>query len=179
MSGPVTLEADAPDPVEVVVDILSPDPGDTATVSAFGPDPVEEHIEAAVFVIGGSTTIVDTGTVTRTAGENLSGRRVVRAGADGRAYYADAADPADAGRAIGITTGAAVEDDDATIRWRGSMVEPSWSWTPNAPIFVGSNGALTQEPPAATGQAFSQRVAYAATPTEIVVDLAADAIILT
>lgn len=174
----ITIREDGPEPVEILVEPIAPTPL-TPVTSTFGPEPVEEHIDAAVFVIGGSTTIVDTGTVTRTAGQNLSGRRVVRAGTDGRAYYADAADPSDAGRALGITTGAAVEDDDATIRWRGSMIESSWAWTPNAPIFVGSNGTLTQSPPAAPGQAFSQRVAYAVTTTEIVVDLAADAIILT
>lgn len=177
MTGQITLAEDPPDPVEIVVEVLSPDPDDSPDTSTYGPDPVDESIEAAVFVIGGATDDTPDGIVTYTAGENLSGHRVVVLGAARRAYYADPTNPVHLARAVGVTTGAAVEGDSIAVRHSGVMVESSWSWNADMPIYVGADGNVTQAPlTAGDGAAFVQRIGYAPTPTSIVVDLSPDPI---
>lgn len=49
----------------------------------------------------------------------------------------------------------------------GDVTEPSWSWTPEAPVFLGSNGQLTQAPPDDSA-AFTLCVGFAATTTTLV-----------
>jgi hypothetical protein len=68
---------------------------------------------------------------------------------------------------IGITVGAGALGTEVEYLPFGPMTENSWSWTPNAPIFAGSNGVLTQTEPAGN----SRRVAFAITETTIAVDL--------
>ena len=67
----------------------------------------------------------------------------------------------------GISSGAAEIGQTATLVSRGPLTDPSWSWTPDAPIFVGPNGVLTQTAPTNS----ARRVAWAATPTLINVDI--------
>lgn len=82
------------------------------------------------------------------AGETLSGHRAVYTGADGLAHYASANDPASARAVLGITKNAAAEGGQVSVVIAGPVSEPSWSWTPGLPIFLGANGALTQAVPA-------------------------------
>jgi hypothetical protein len=85
-----------------------------------------------------------------TAGETLSGHRVVRPRADGMIVYADPADPIEwrAGP-WWLTQGAVMEGAEAQVLVVGEILEPSWSWTPGARIFLGAVGVLTTTPPAA------------------------------
>lgn len=85
-------------------------------------------------------------TVTFPAAAALGGHRAVRLVA-GKAAYANAAASGDANLVLGITTGAAVLDAPTTIQTAGPMTEPSWAWTPDAPVFCGPAGTLTQTPP--------------------------------
>jgi hypothetical protein len=105
-------------------------------------------------------------TIVRPAGEALGGHRVVWLD-EGQAKYADAGDVATAAAAIGVTTGAADQDADATIQTYGSLSEPSWSWTPGLPIYLGSAGQLTQTPPAVGAV---RQIAIAETTTQIFID---------
>lgn len=98
---------------------------------------------------------------TAPAGETLSGHRVVQL-IDGQAYYCDADNPDHAGTAIGLTTGAALIGDEATIQTLGNLIEPSWSWTPG-PVYLGSQGQLTQTP----AGMFLQQIGVALSTTSI------------
>lgn len=98
--------------------------------------------------------------VTVTAQEALGGHRAVTA--DG--YHAT---PSLLDKLAGISTGAASLGDTANLQRSGLMTEPSWTWTPDAPVFVGAAGVLTQTPPSGT----ARRIAWAISATEINVDL--------
>ncbi len=96
------------------------------------------------------------------AGQALSGHRAVRI-RGGLAYYCDAAQTSDAGKAIGITVGAVLQGGLATVQTLGKLTEPSWNWN-EGPVFVGPNGVLTQS---TAGQAFTQQVGVAVSATSI------------
>lgn len=80
------------------------------------------------------------------AGEDLGGHRAVYVDTDGLLYYASSADD-DTAWVLGITTGAVVTGAPATVRSFGSLSEPSWSWVPGLPIYLSTNGLLTQVAP--------------------------------
>lgn len=98
------------------------------------------------------------------AGETLGGNRAVKANVSGQAVYATNTDAASQ-HLLGVTTGAAVFGDNVSVQRSGVMVEPSWSWSPNQPVFLGANGVLTQTYP--TGALLSIIVGFALTPTSI------------
>jgi len=85
--------------------------------------------------------------VTRTAGEALGGHRVVRQGTDGAAYYASNTSDSHKHAVLGVTIGAVNSGDTATIQSYGELTEPSWTWSPGLPIFLSTNGLLTQTAP--------------------------------
>ena len=93
----------------------------------------------------------------------LGGHRVVRVLA-GEAIYADHTTVADANLVLGITRGAVVGGALAQIQTGGLMTEVSWAWTPDAPVFVGAAGVLTQTAPLA---GFNLIVGVATSPTQI------------
>lgn len=76
------------------------------------------------------------------AGETLSGHRAIRL-SNGLAYYCDAANLAHAGTGIGVSTGAALIGETVNVQTLGTLSEPSWTWN-DGPIYVGTNGQLTQ-----------------------------------
>ena len=82
------------------------------------------------------------------AGAALGGHRAVRSLA-GVVVYADCETLADASLVLGITQGTAGEGAPVLVQTMGLMTEPSWAWTPDLPVFVGSAGVLTQTPPTA------------------------------
>lgn len=102
------------------------------------------------------------------AGEALSGHRAIVLDASGEAFYADQTVPNHIGRMAGITIGAAALGAGVTIMNNGLLTEPSWSWTPFAPIFLGTAGGLTQVPPT-TG--FLQMIGGALSATSMYVNL--------
>lgn len=108
---------------------------------------------------------------TKTASVALSGHRVVRPVSAAEVAYCDALTLGHASSALGITTGAALAGDPVTVIAGGELAEPSWSWTPGLPIFCGPNGTLTQT--ASPAWAWSRVVAFASSPTSIVVALEA------
>lgn len=91
------------------------------------------------------------------AGETLSGNRVVYI-EDGKAYYYDPSDVTLYGRALGITTGAAIADATVNVQMGGVM---DWSATPLTPgslYYAGANGQLTIS---TSGLSVLQRVGHA------------------
>jgi len=105
--------------------------------------------------------------VEATAGEALGGHRAV-AIVGNAAYHADKNTAAHRGLVRGITTGAAASTDTARIQVYGPMAEPSFAFTPGQPIFVGTDGHLTQTAPTS---GWLQQVAVAETETRIFIDL--------
>lgn len=103
----------------------------------------------------------------RVAEIDLSGHRVVKAVNGSKANYASALVEADGGIVLGVTTGAAIQGANATIKFEGEMIEPSWNWA-LGPVFVGADGVLTQAPP--SGE-FSKQIGVATAPTVLVVGL--------
>jgi hypothetical protein len=111
---------------------------------------------------GGSSTY------TGVAAEALGGHRVVINSSAGLAY-ADASVADHAVRVVGVTLSAAVGGQPVPFQSSGKITEPSWSWTPDADIFLGLNGLLTQSIPGTA--VFAQRLGFALSPTEMWVEL--------
>jgi hypothetical protein len=92
-----------------------------------------------------------------TAGENLSGGRVVFID-NGKAFKFDPSNASLYGRTLGITVGAALTDDAVQVQFNGVM---NWTDTPLAPgslYYAGANGQLTTDP---SGLTILQRVGHA------------------
>lgn len=100
---------------------------------------------------------------TATTAAVLSGHRVVTMSTGGL-EYASAANIAHATGPLWLTTGAWGSGVEATVITRGIVTEPSWSWTPG-PLWLGTNGALSQSIPA--GAAFVRQVATVVDSTTI------------
>ena len=103
-----------------------------------------------------------------TAGEALGGHRVVVLNASAEAVYASNAVPEHLHKVLGMTTGAVILGAEATVQTGGEMVEPTWAWALDAPIFLGVDGLLTQIPPAS---GFMLVVAFPVTATQIFIKL--------
>lgn len=84
------------------------------------------------------------GSVQRITAAVLSGHRVVAPLDDGTVGYADATNLSQLSRPMWLTTAAWNQGDLATLVSDGPVTEPSWNWTPGTPIYLGSNGQLSQ-----------------------------------
>lgn len=102
---------------------------------------------------GFSTTVV--------AAEALGGHRAVTV--DG--FHAS---PADANELAGVSLTSGIVGATVDVVVKGLMEEGSWNWTPGQPVFIGSNGVLTQNPSTA---GLIRRIAWAMTPTSLNVDI--------
>lgn len=103
--------------------------------------PAQRPSNPGIAVVAGVNILV------RPAGEILGGHRIVYINSDGKAYYASNTILSDSVRALGITLNAAAVDDNVSIQSFGEVIETSWSWTMGSPIYLSSNGQLTQTPP--------------------------------
>jgi hypothetical protein len=106
--------------------------------------------------------------IVRVAAVVLSGHRVVTVDEDGKIIYADSANLDHVGKVLGITTGAAAQNANITIKAFGELTEPSWNWDMDKSIYLGANGALTQTPPTV---GFLLEVAFPLSPTSVFVSL--------
>lgn len=107
-----------------------------------------------------------TSTLSLTAAANVSGFTAV-AISNGQAVTASSALP---GSAVGIATGGAIAGATVTVQYEGLLSDPSWSWTPNQPIFIASNGVLTQSAPTV---GYSQIIGYPIGTTSLLIDIQA------
>lgn len=98
----------------------------------------------------------------------ISGHRALAATGDGHVRYASSAVLTDAHAVLGISLNAAADGAMVSIQHGGQIVEPSWNWTPQQPIFCGENGVLTQTAPTA---GFVLIIATALSPTAIAVGI--------
>jgi hypothetical protein len=81
------------------------------------------------------------------AGSALGGHRVVIIGDDRNLYYADNTNLTHMFRVLGITTGAVNQGSVVSVQTEGPISEVSWNWTMNIPIYLTTNGQLTQSAP--------------------------------
>lgn len=104
-----------------------------------------------------------------TAGSDVGGHRLVYLDAFGAARYADARTPSHAAIVLGMTTGAATAGAALDVVRVGEVEEPSWSWAPGMPVFLGVDGVPTQSLPATA--AFSLVVGFAISATRLFVSI--------
>ena len=97
-----------------------------------------------------------------TAGQDLSGHRVVSVNSSGLIVYAD---PSGTDVAFaGLTVAAAISGTTVAFVTSGVVEEPSWNWTPGTKLFVGPAGVLSSTAPTS---GTSKVCAVALTPTSI------------
>lgn len=102
------------------------------------------------------------------AGMTVSGHRLVTPQPDDTIVYADNSMVASCVLPVWLTTGAIMQGEQGPVVFLGIVSEPSWTWAPSEPIFLGANGLLTQTAPTlASGAAFVLIVAHAISPTEL------------
>ena len=106
--------------------------------------------------------------VTFNARGAIGGHRAVCAAFSGGARYADSRNVVGAVSVLGISLHAAEDGEDLHVATAGEVIEPSWSWVQDLPIFVGVEGVLTQVPPD-TG--FQLVVAIATSPTSALLSI--------
>jgi hypothetical protein len=68
----------------------------------------------------------------------------------------------------GVTRMATIAGDPINVVRSGLLSESGWTWTPNAPIFIGANGMLTQTQPTAGNPV--RRIGWAISATELNLD---------
>lgn len=108
------------------------------------------------------------GSEVRPASGAIGGQRMLIGNADGSVSYADASNMAHLGKVLGISENAANDGDNVTVIVLGYTEFNGWAWNTSLPIYLGTNGLLTQTP-AVSG--FSQIVAMAETATRIYIRL--------
>ena len=101
----------------------------------------------------------------RVATSTISGQKIVKDTGSGSVAYADNNTAGDENRILGITQQGQNSGGTLLIQTGGPIESDIWSWTPDEPIFLGSNGNLTQTPP--SGVEFTLIVGFALTPTSM------------
>ena len=109
-------------------------------------------------------------TYTAIAAGAVSAHRAVLLNALGQVIYADNQTAAHASAVLGISTNAALAGGNVVVQTVGELIEPSWNWTLNQPVFIGATGVLTQTPPAAPA-VFSRIVGFPTATTKLFVSL--------
>lgn len=105
-----------------------------------------------------------------TAASAIGGHRIVVLDDAGAPAYASNQDINHLSKVLGMTLNAANPGDTLSIVRTGDVVEPTWNWTLNLPVFLGTNGLLTQTPPS-TPALFSQVVGFPITATKMFVNI--------
>lgn len=81
------------------------------------------------------------------AGATLSGHRAVITNDSMTVIYADNTILNHRNSYVGITTQAANSGSSIKVRSAGEIMENSWNWIVDEPIYFSTNGILTQTPP--------------------------------
>lgn len=102
---------------------------------------------------------------TYVAGEILSGHRAVVISDYDTVIYANNTVLWHKNSYVGITTQAANSGAFVVVKLAGEIMENSWNWIPDQPIYFTTNGLLTQTPP--TTGLFIKIIAVASSATSI------------
>lgn len=111
---------------------------------------------------GGSTMLF-------AAAAAIGGHRVLALDASGAVIYAGCDQPGTAHMIIGVSLNAAAAGGTLNVVRSGEVIEPSWAWNPSLPVYLGTNGTLTQTPPAAPAASFSLIVGFPTSATGLFV----------
>lgn len=103
--------------------------------------PSETNGSAGTLIVGSDTDVIQ-----GIAGEILGGQRLVVT-QNGKLYHADKDTPAHINTVLGLTLSSAVVGENAKVMREGPVIEPSWNWEPDKPVYLGNNGLLTQAVP--------------------------------
>ena len=112
------------------------------------PSEIALNLQPAEVVLNALTGAIITNnygsdTVAVTAAENLSGHRIVTV----EGYYASKDTANDKFKVLGMTTGAVSSGAEATVQISGYITESGWSFTVGNPVFLSTNGHITQTAP--------------------------------
>jgi hypothetical protein len=99
-------------------------------------------LEDALAAVSGGLTLP------MTAGESLEAYQVVRMADTGEVFVATDADMDDASLSFGFATAAASAGATVQVRFAGPLQNSAWSLEMDEPVFLGTDGAITQTPPA-------------------------------
>lgn len=125
---------------------------------------VEQQLTLDIDSGGIVPAAVDT---TLEAAQDISALRCITTDGTGKAVYANNNTLANA-MVIGISSTAATTGTNVTIKTTGLMTDAFWSFT-KGPVFLGTNGTLTQTAP--SNGSFVVQVARAITATTIIIDI--------
>jgi len=100
------------------------------------------------------------------AGEIINGHKAVMIN-NNLVYFASNLELSHINKPIGISNNAGNIGEDITVYFYGEMEEVSWNWNIDLPIFIGTNGLLTQIP---TTSGFSCIIATPITTTKIFIE---------
>ena len=106
------------------------------------PADINVTVEQGIFFVPSGNSFVK-----KMADIALSGHRAVYIKENSKVNYADKDDLTSALMVLGITVAAASADTLVDVQYSGELVEPSWNWVVNSPVYLGSNGLLTQVVP--------------------------------
>jgi hypothetical protein len=90
----------------------------------------------------------DGSNLTYIAGGAIGGHRFVALDGDELRYAGNDAIE-DASLTLGLSLNAAASGGDVEVQFSGPVFNAGWSWSPGLPVYLGTNGQLTQTPPAA------------------------------
>lgn len=129
--------------------------------------------ENAVTILSGANITNNYGsdTVAVTAAENLGGHRIVTV----EGYYASKDTATDKNKVLGMTTGAVSIGSEATVQVSGFIEESSWNWNVDLPVFLSTNGQLTQS---TITSGFSLIVGKPRTPTNMFISISEPIILI-
>lgn len=111
------------------------------------------------------------GTASVIAAEALGGHRVVTMSGN----YASKDNADDKFNILGITQGAVISGGTATVTTYGVITESSWNWTAGLPVFLSTNGQLTQSAPTS---GFRLIIGRAKSATTLFVDISEPIVII-
>lgn len=100
----------------------------------------------------------------------IGGHRVVAADSSGRAVYASNDIVVQSAKVVGITVSAVGAGELTVVVRSGEVEESSWNWDTDLPVYLGTNGTLTQVPPVIPA-AFSLVVGFPMTSTKLFVSI--------
>lgn len=89
-----------------------------------------------------------------TAGTDVSIHRLVKYDADGEVVYVDGSDPDDVNLVCGLTLQSVSAGGAVNVLKFGVLTDPSFSFTPDTPLFVGTTGQISETP----GTGFTQQI---------------------
>lgn len=99
----------------------------------------------------------------------IGAQRLVVADGAGKVVYADCTELAHANAVVGMTEQAASANEPINILRNTWLTEPTWSWTPYQPVYLGLDGIPTQTLPAEA--VFSMVVGFPVSATQLFIAL--------